>query len=110
MSNLKLKFTLIVFILYLLINVKCLANDFVGFQAFPANLRMMQGIPQKQDVHQPEVSLIKCGLICAEDDTCTSINYNDVRMICEKNMLKMKSREYRIQQETGWKLYEKVCN
>ena len=108
MSDLKLLFTLTVFILYLLLHSKCSAKDFVGFQVFPANLRMMQGVPQQQEVHQPEVSLIKCCLICAGDDTCTSINYNDAMKICEKNMLKMKSREYLIQQETGWKLYEKV--
>ncbi|XP_060579597.1 uncharacterized protein LOC132736470 [Ruditapes philippinarum] len=86
-----------------ILHAKCAAADFVGFRAFPIELRMMQGIafPLKTDINQ-------CCRVCANNDTCTSVNYNYISQICEINTLKMKSLEYRVQPSSGWKLYEKL--
>jgi hypothetical protein len=98
--------TLYVYIVFglCILHAKCAAADFVGFRAFPIELRMTQGIAflLKTDINQ-------CCRVCANNDTCTSVNYNDVSQICEINTLKMKSLEYRVQLSSGWKLYEKVC-
>ncbi|XP_060579599.1 uncharacterized protein LOC132736472 [Ruditapes philippinarum] len=96
-----LLFKHIIFALYIL-RAKCVSDNF-DFRAFPADLRMVQGVP-----FPLKVGVSQCCLVCASDDTCTSVNFNKVSQVCEINTLKMKSREYHMQSETGWKLYEKL--
>ena len=56
-----------------LIYAKCLADDLFRFQALKTDFQRSQGA-----ISQLEVSLIKCGLVCAYTDECSSINYNNV--------------------------------
>jgi hypothetical protein len=60
------------------------------------------------EMYSSEIDINTCCLVCANNDTCTSVNYNKGSKTCEINTLKMKSREYRIQPDQGWTLYEKV--
>ncbi|XP_045184253.2 uncharacterized protein LOC123542448 [Mercenaria mercenaria] len=74
------------------------------FRALP-DVRMIQGVPLQSNLRLTES---RCCLICAKDENCTSVNYNDVTSVCEINSIKMMSQEFRLQQATGWKVFEKL--
>ena len=87
-----------------LIYAKCLADDLFRFQVLNTDFQRSLGA-----IHHHGVNLIKCGLVCSCNYECSSINYNNVTKVCEINMQKMKSQEYRIHKDAGFKFYDKVC-